>query len=250
MIIDNADDPHICLEALFPEGERGHILITTRNPAFKVHGTVGKRSYRFDKLESEPATDLLLQAAAKSRPWDKSTKTLAVEITTLLECLPLALVCAGKAIMVGLCTLHDYVRYYRSSSERIGRALRASGNPLDQDNFLTVYSTYELNYFALKDRKGEAATDALQLLNMFAFLNNENVRWDLLLKAANGALIERNAKEGTWYSSQSVVTNPLSWRAKLRAKGMESLEYLFSERGPSVLPDALRTSDPGIFDDF
>ena len=87
LIIDNADDPNVRLEALFPEGERGHVLITTRKPAFKVHGTVGKRSYRFDKLEGEPATDLLLQAAAKSRPWDKSTKMLALDITTVLGCL-------------------------------------------------------------------------------------------------------------------------------------------------------------------
>ncbi|MCJ1283494.1 hypothetical protein MMC26_002824 [Xylographa opegraphella] len=250
LIIDNADDPNVRLEALFPEGERGHILITTRNPAFKVHGTVGKRSFRFDKLESEPAADLLLQAAAKSQPWDKPTKTLAREITTVLGCLPLALVCAGKAIRVGLCTLHDYIRYYRSSFERIGRALRASGNPLDQDDFLTVYSTYELNYLALKDRKGEAAADALQLLNMFAFLNNENVRWDLLTRAANGPIIEKNSKKGALASNQSVVWNAITLGAKLRAKGMEVLEYLVSDRGLSVLPDALRISEAGIFDEF
>ncbi|MCJ1392481.1 hypothetical protein MMC18_005348 [Xylographa bjoerkii] len=249
LIIDNADDPKVRLEALFPEGERGHILITTRNPAFKIHGTVGKKSYRFDKLESEPATDLLLQAAAKSRPWDKPTKTLALDITTVLGCLPLALVCAGKAIRDGLCTLHDYIRYYRSSSERIGRALKASGNPLDQDDFLTVYSTYELNYLALKERKGEAAADALQLLNMFAFLNNENVRWDLFTKAANGPLIENNAEKGTRPSSLS-KSKPISWSTSFKTKGMEFVEYLVSERGLPVLPDALRISDSGIFDEF
>ena len=191
-----------------------------------------------------------MQAAAKPRPWDKATKTLAHDITTVLGCLPLALVCAGKAIRVGLCTLHDYIRYYRSTSERIGRALRASGNPLDQDDFLTVYSTYELNYLALKERKGEAATDALQLLNMFAFLNNENVRWDILTKAANGPLIERNFKEGVRPSSQPIVSKPTSWRTKFRAKGMEVLEYLVSEHGLPVLPDALRISDSRVFDEF
>ena len=32
LIIDNADDPAMHLEDLFPGGERGVVLVTTRNP--------------------------------------------------------------------------------------------------------------------------------------------------------------------------------------------------------------------------
>lgn len=39
-------------------------------------------------------------------------------------------------------------------------------------------------YLALKDKKEEAAADALHLLNMFAFLNNEHIRWDMRTQAA------------------------------------------------------------------
>src|SRR4051794_6411383 len=47
LLIDNADDPKIPVEDYFPEGERGFVLVTTRVPHNKRHGTIGRRFYRF-----------------------------------------------------------------------------------------------------------------------------------------------------------------------------------------------------------
>jgi len=83
LIIDDAasDDSGFLLETLFPEGERGHILITTRDESHKVHGTVGPKSFEFGNMDSEPATDLLLKAACAPKPWDVPTKESASLIT-------------------------------------------------------------------------------------------------------------------------------------------------------------------------
>lgn len=249
LIIDNADDTSTDMGTLFPEGERGFVLITTRNPAHKVHGTIGSQYFDFGQLESGPAADLLLKAAGRPKPCDPPTKTLAVSISTVLGALPLALVYAGKAIVEGLCTLQDYVRYYTSSWQRINRALSDSGSDADQELYLSIYSTFEMVYLALKDKKGEAAADALQLLNMFAFLNNENVRWDMLTQAARNPSLERNIEAaGLTASALKSKSNP--WIKVLKEKGIELVEYVFTDRGTPVLPDVLRDSEARAFDEF
>lgn len=249
LIIDNADDSSTDMGTLFPEGERGYVLITTRNPAHKVHGTTGSQYFDFGQLEGGPAADLLLKAAGRPKPWDSPTKSLALSISTVLGALPLALVYAGKAIVEGLCTLQDYVKYYTSSWQRINRALSDSGSEADHTLYLSIYSTYEMVYLALKDKKGEAAADALQLLNMFAFLNNENVRWDMLTQAAKNPSLERNTEE-TELAATKFISKPKPWRKVLKEKGIELVEYLFPDRGPPVLPDVLRDSDSRPFDEF
>lgn len=249
LIIDNADNSSTDIGTLFPEGERGSVLITTRNPAHKVYGTVGSRYFDFGQLEGGPAADLLLKAAGRPRPWDSPTKTLAASISAVLGALPLALVFAGKAIVEGLCTLQDYVKYYTSSWQRIDRALSDSGNEADQELYLSIYSTFEMVYLALKDKKGEAATDALQLLNMFAFLNNENIRWDMLTQAAKNPSLERNT-EDAGPAASTFNSKPKPWAKVLKGKGVELVEYLFPDRGPPVLPDVLRDSESIAFDEF
>lgn len=86
LIIDDAaaDDSQFHLESLFPKGERGHILITTRDETHRIHGTVGSKSFIFRDLDREPAIQLLLKAADKPAPWDSVTQEMASVITKLL----------------------------------------------------------------------------------------------------------------------------------------------------------------------
>ena len=115
LIIDNLDidESETNIETLFPKGEGGYILITTRTQSHEVHGTVG--SFDFGELDHGNATDLLLKAAGRKEPWDTPTKKDALSITEILGFLPLAIVYAGKAIRDGLCTLKGYKSYYESS---------------------------------------------------------------------------------------------------------------------------------------
>lgn len=47
LLVDNVDDPEIDVMRVFPGGERGVILITTRNPTNKRYGTEGSRFFFF-----------------------------------------------------------------------------------------------------------------------------------------------------------------------------------------------------------
>ena len=63
LILDSDDHPYLDVEKYFLDGDYGLTLITTRNPSVKMHGTIGRRFYHFDRLDDDEASELLLRAA-------------------------------------------------------------------------------------------------------------------------------------------------------------------------------------------
>lgn len=115
LIIDNADDLTFPVEGLFPDGNRGVILITTRNPTLKTHGTVGPRYYQFADLDEVDSVALSLRAADEPLPWSTFTIEKAKRICKTLGYLPLALMHAGRAILARLCTLENYLTFFEKN---------------------------------------------------------------------------------------------------------------------------------------
>lgn len=62
LILDNADDITFDLSNYFPPGDRGTIIITSRNPECRMHVTVGFEE--LDKMDLEDAITLLLKASS------------------------------------------------------------------------------------------------------------------------------------------------------------------------------------------
>lgn len=112
LIIDNANDPDLDLPSLFPSGERGHILVTTTNPNFRVHGTVG--SIELAGLKEEYAVPLLLRAAGVSTPWDAVIEERGAKIADTLGYLPPALIQAGNLILRRICDFENFLPFYSS----------------------------------------------------------------------------------------------------------------------------------------
>jgi hypothetical protein len=193
LLIDNADDPDIDVTRYFPGGERGVILMTTRNPSNKVHGTIGSRFYHFEKLETDEASDLLLKAANLPSPWELQTRTSAAKIAEALGFLPLALIHAGKAIMDGLCSLANYLEFYGRSWKRIRKSRSISGSRGDKDANMNVYSTWEIVYLGLEAKQTEISEDGVQLLKTFSFFYWENIGVDILIAAAKNSKREQEA---------------------------------------------------------
>ena len=179
LIINNADEPSLDLPSLFPEGERGHILVTTRNPNFRVHGTVG--STEFKGLKQKDALLLLLRAADTPRPWNSSVENMGIRITDALGCLALALIQAGALILQRMCGMGDYLDFYSQYRKRVA-ARRSSTASKEEDQF-TVYATWEHSLDSLDLRHTEASTDAAQLLSIVAFFHFEHIRVDIFTRA-------------------------------------------------------------------
>ncbi|KAJ6202096.1 tetratricopeptide repeat domain-containing protein, partial [Bipolaris maydis] len=189
LIIDNADDPDLKLADYFPRGNRGHVLVTTRDPGKKMYGTAGDRFFEFQGLSTSDASSLLLKAAGQSEPWDTVVSGIALKITKALGYLALAITHAGRAIREEYCKLSEYLHYY----ERQWEATRQTRLPVrdkDAADELSVFSTFELNREAIEDRATRASRDALQLLDTFAFLHNQDIRYDFLQRSIENAKVE------------------------------------------------------------
>ena len=247
LIIDNADDSRIDLEEYFPRGERGHIIITTRNPAHRIYGNVGTGAFEFQGMEDDDANTLLLRAARVAEPWDSESSSWAVKITKELGFLPLALVHAGAAIQNDLCSLKDYLKFYDEDWERIRRMSKSffgSGNQCEQ--YTSALATYELPYRGIEQKGTESSEDAVQLLKLFSFLYFKNVRFDILQKAVVNAGIERiqQAKEDEERSDQ-----PLTWYQRYENIRLSIFNLITKDRSPPALPRFIRGGrESGNFD--
>ena len=243
LIIDSADDPRLSIEDYFPEGERGHILITTRNPALSVHGTVGSQSYHFEKLDHDEANDLLLKASGTPVPWNSISQESASLITRALGFLPLALIHAGKAILNGLCTLSNYLSYYERSWTRL-RCL--SSKDKDESNW-NVYSSYEIIFQGLEASGTEETGDAIDVLRILSFMHCEGIRINFFPKAAATPALEQA------HSINEAATQPQSksWKETISSWKIQVLLVVFGDFGDPVLPAALRSLDVhGSFDEI
>ena len=178
LIINNVDDPSFDLSSLFPQGERGYILVTTRNPNFRVHSTVG--STEFKGLKRKDALLLLLKAADSPRPWTSTVEDMGTKIIDALGCLALALVHAGALILQRMCGMGDYLDFYSQYRKRI--AARRSTAATEEDQ-VTIYATWEHSLDSLELRHTEASSDAAHILSIVAFFHFEHIRVDIFTRA-------------------------------------------------------------------
>lgn len=185
LIIDNADNPDIHLPNLFPPGNRGHILVTSRNRNLQDYGNAG--SIELGGLKEEEALYLLLRSARISTPWDNSIETVGNEITRALGYLALAVKQAGTAISQKLCNLTEYLGFYQYYRKRRQRASAASGTiPMEvisssqQDD---IYSAFDLSFNYLERKQTVESQDAIEILNIVSFYHFRNIRVDIFERA-------------------------------------------------------------------
>ena len=178
LVIDNADDPTIDYSRFFPPGERGHILVTSRNSDCKIHATIGY--YEFGNMEEEDAITLLLKAADHDGIDDQQVREVARPITRTLGYLALALIQAGASIRHGICTLEGYLDVFASYRRQIMNDDFVQGS----DSYkYTVYTTWEVSVQKIESMATETAVDAIQILQILAFMHFEQVPASMFGKA-------------------------------------------------------------------
>ena len=247
LLIDNADDREMDLEQHFPAGERGFVLVTTRNPYNRTLGTIGEKFYDFEQetLDKNESNELLLRAADEPQR-TVTVREAAARIAQRLGYLPLALVQAGKAIFRGMCTcsLWNYLDIYDSSWQRIRRARSLSGarSNLSNDevvNMKNVYSSYEIIFRGLENTPALSTQDAVDLLKLFSFLSNESLRMQVLITAGRHPQLQRkhDEEEAAKKALASDVA-PTSWASTMKEYLIWVLRQM--DKSAPVLPAVLR----------
>ena len=179
LVIDDADDPSIDYSRFFPAGERGHILVTSRNSDCKIHATVG--SYEFRDMDEDDAITLLLKAAQHSGIEDKDIRDLARPIVKTLGYLALAIIQAGAAIRQRICSVEEYLDIFATHKKQ----LMNDQLPQGSDYQYTIYTTWEVSVQRIESLGSETAVDSIQILQILAFLHFEQVPANMLERAWN-----------------------------------------------------------------
>lgn len=170
LVVDNADDPAVDYSNYFPSGQSGNIILTTRDQELaSTYATVGSKV--LDQLPKDLAETLLLRAAGVSETTWSEKLECGAKIAHELGHHTLALVHAG-AFIKECCPLEQYLDLHRKRKDHLFNFY----NKQEQSTYKTVYNTFEVSAERLQDmqREGQtSAADALDLLNLLAFMHRE-----------------------------------------------------------------------------
>ncbi|KAL9041418.1 MAG: hypothetical protein Q9214_004116 [Letrouitia sp. 1 TL-2023] len=180
LLFDGADEID-AISDLWPPGIFGNVLYTSRNHMLRnlpLH-----QKSRVDELSEDEGVDLLLKASHLEEV--EIHRETALDAARELGFLALAIDQAGAYIANGRCHLQDFLDQFRAHRQEL----------LSQDAYngassynRAVYATWNLSYSAIEKtasrHPGEAARSALQILNIFAFLHNENIMETIFKYAA------------------------------------------------------------------
>ena len=181
LILDNADDPSLDISQYFPVGNRGSIIVTSRNPECRCHATVGSRELR--EMESDDAINLLLRSGDLPSE-SQDLRLLALPIAQTLGYLALAVSHAGASIRQKICSLEDYLDNYTRHRKKL---LSSQAVQAGSEYKYTVYTTWEISVESIKrltkDAKDSTAAHALELLTFFGFCHFDDITEDMFRSA-------------------------------------------------------------------
>jgi hypothetical protein len=178
LILDNADDPDLDLSLHFPLGDRGTILIISRNPECRIHATVGV--CELGRMGEEEAITLMLKTVGHEDLSDEAAREIAKPVVAILGYLALAIDQAGAVIRQGLYTMEEYRKVYsRRQKELLNRKSVQHGG----DYAYTVYTTWDISLQMIANKGGEAARDAIELLQTFSFFHYDGISEEIFRRA-------------------------------------------------------------------
>ncbi|KAL4960320.1 uncharacterized protein BDV14DRAFT_182970 [Aspergillus stella-maris] len=249
LFLDNADDPLMELHDYFPKGDRGHIIITTRNPDHRVYGNVGPGSFEFQGLKESESITLLLRSAQLAEPWDAGSLSFASKISRQLGFLALALIQAGATIRRGICSLKNYLTFYDDNWERIRRtSISTFASDHEDDHNMSALVSYEVPYRAIEQKGTQRSKDAIELLKLFSFFYNKNIRFDILKKAVCNEAIEKAAQEIVF---REELNQPVTWNKWYKNMRLLMIAFVMQDRGPPALPFFMKEErNPRYFDEY
>jgi hypothetical protein len=220
LIFDNADgEPNIISKSL-PPGNRGNVLITSRNRGMKSDARI-----EVGDMEDVDAISLLLKAASLDNT-SEELRQASKPIVKELRFLPLAVDQAGAAIDCGLCDMDDYLRMYSECRQTL-LANPSFGGASDYNR--AVYATWELSFLALDakaakseyENDAQAAESAIVILETFAFFHFDGISKDIFRRAAENPQDDSNI--------QPRITSDLPHQLLKHNKGGEWDLLLFRE---------------------
>ena len=181
LLLDNVEED-IHVKDILSGMPHGHVLLTTRSQAVAELAS----NLRLGKMQPEEGALLLLRRAHILLPsvsldtFPHVDRQKALELSLLLDGLPLALDQAGAYIDEAKCSISDYIQlYYKYRKELLQR--RSQREKLYADYRESVATTWLIS-FRKVEQQCPAAT---KLLDFCAFLHPDAIPEDILLEGTH-----------------------------------------------------------------
>ncbi|KAN0071003.1 TPR-like protein [Elaphomyces granulatus] len=200
LIIDNADNPDMDISTIFPVGNRGSILVTTRNPRCTVHASAG--SHELGEMGLEDGVKLFLRAANLEDASSELIQEEARAIVKTLGFLALAIVQAGAYVQQGLCSIDRYCDIYGRRRERL---LNHLSHQAGSSYGFSVYTTWEVSLDAIKSRSDKTSKHAVELLQILGFFHHDNITDEIFERSWKNTRNEKDIQKnlaGMFYISE------------------------------------------------
>jgi len=192
LVFDNADDPNLKLAPYFPAGNRGDIIITSRNPQCQSYNTVGYKEV--GRLSLDDSISLLSKIIYPENHALPQNTEESKKIVDALGCLALAIVQAGAYIRETSCSLHDYLEIYKTRK----KVLEHLPKHFNTDYQYSVYATWQVSVDMIESEQDMVSRHALRLLALLGFYHRDQIPVQMFYNA--------------WYQSQrSRVLDYLPW---------------------------------------
>ena len=193
LIFDNADNHEIDCAAFFPSGNRGSIILTTRNPQCRVHATVGCED--LDHLDLQDAQSLLFKAVGMTTSVCKDSQKAAEKVIQALGFHTLAIIQAGAYIKLRFCSLEEYPAHLKREEERLLKYQPKQA----QSAYGSVFATFEISATHLQSSQDEFAADALSLLQILGFIHFQEIPELMFIRAREEAIeIHQSMRRERW----------------------------------------------------
>ncbi|KAN0067445.1 TPR-like protein [Elaphomyces granulatus] len=200
LIIDNADNPDMDISTIFPVGNRGSILVTTRNPRCTVHASAG--SHELGEMGLEDGVKLFLRAANLEDASSELIEEEARAIVKTLGFLALAIVQAGAYVQQGLCSIDEYCDVYGRRRERL---LNHLSHQAGSSYGFSVYTTWEVSLDAIKSRSDKTSKHAVELIQILGFFHHDNITDEIFERSWKNTRNEKDIQKnlaGMFYISE------------------------------------------------
>lgn len=178
LLLDNVEED-VQVKDILSGMPHGHVLLTTRSQGVAELAS----NLRLDKMQPEEGTLLLLHRAhillppASLDTLSNADRQKALELSLLLDDLPLALDQAGAYIDETKCSLSDYIQLYHEHRKELLQR-RSQREKLYADYKESVATTWLIS-FRKVEQQCPAAT---KLLDLCAFLHPDAIPEDILLE--------------------------------------------------------------------
>ncbi|KAF8994288.1 P-loop containing nucleoside triphosphate hydrolase protein, partial [Cyathus striatus] len=184
LIFDNADGSPDIVEKFIPPGDKGNILITSRNQEHK-RNVSPENSSEVVVMSEDTAVELLFKASGLKKNHDKYFE-VAANICGELYYLPLAIDQAGAYISAGNCSINKYISVYSKYRSKLMTNKNFRGASKYNK---TVYGTWEISFekileMANNKEFAKTANYAITLINICAFMHHENISDEIFERAA------------------------------------------------------------------